>query len=63
LARVASHQETFFRGHKDWIFLRDCFAYGSITQERMKLNKMAVKAIAGIHQYDYTNGHPPFEVW
>jgi hypothetical protein len=38
------------------------FAYGNTTQERMKLHKMTVKAIAVIHQYDYKNGHPPFEV-
>jgi hypothetical protein len=28
----------------------------------MKLHKMAVEAIAVIRQYDYENGHPPFEV-
>ncbi len=62
LARVNSHQETFFKGLKDWKILRGCFAYGNTTKERMKLHKMAVKAIAVIRQYDYKNGHPPFEV-
>ncbi len=54
----------FFKGLKDWKILREHVAYGSITQERMKFHKMAVEveAIAVIHQYDYKNGHPPFEV-
>ncbi len=62
LARAASHQETFFKGLKDWKTLKDRFAYGNNTKERMKLHKMAVKTIAVIRQYDYENGHPPFEV-
>ncbi len=32
LARVASHQETFCKGLKDWKILRDYFAYGNTTQ-------------------------------
>ena len=62
LARVSSRQETFFKGLKDWKILRERFAYGSTTQERMKLHKMAVEANAVIRQYDYEHGHPPFEV-
>jgi hypothetical protein len=62
LARVNSHQETYFKGPKDWKILRDCFVYGNTTKEKTKLHKMAVKAIAVICQYDYENGHPPFEV-
>jgi hypothetical protein len=61
-ARVASYQEIFFKGLKDWKILKDHFAYGNNTKERMKLHKMAVEAIAVIRQYDYENGHPPFEV-
>jgi hypothetical protein len=62
LARVCSRQETFFKGLKDWKILKFRFTYGSSTQDRMKLHKMAVEAIAVIRQYDYENGHPPFEV-
>ena len=51
-----------FQGVKRLEFLREHFAYVSTTQERMKLYKTAVSAIAVIHQYDYENGHPPFEV-
>jgi hypothetical protein len=52
LARVCSHQETFFKGLKDWKILRCCFAYGSTTEGRKKLHKMAIEAIAVICQYD-----------
>ncbi len=62
LARINSHQETFFKGLKDWKILSGHFAYGNTTKERTKYHKMAVKAIAVIHQYDYKNGHPPSEV-
>ena len=62
LARVSSRQETFFKGLKDWRILKDRFAHGNSTHERMKLHKMAVEAIAVIRQYDHENGHPPFEV-
>jgi hypothetical protein len=57
-----TQQETFFKGLKDWRILKHCFAYGRGTKERMVIHEMVVKAIAVIHQYDYENGHPPFEV-
>lgn len=28
----------------------------------MKLHKMAVEAVVVMIQYDYENGHPPFDV-
>jgi len=62
IGRVCARQETFFKGLKDWKILRDRFAYGKTTKERMELHKMVVEAIAVIRQYDYENGHPPFEV-
>jgi hypothetical protein len=62
LARFTSCHKTFFKRLKDWKIFRDRFAYGNTTQERIKLHKMAIKAIAAIRQYDYKNGHPPFEV-
>ncbi len=49
IARVSSRQETFFKGLKDWRILK-------------KDGHAVVEAIAVIHQYDYENGHPPFEV-
>ena len=62
IGRVLSRQETLFKGLKDFKILSDRFAYGRNTVERMTLHKMAVEAIAVIKQYDYENGHPPFEV-
>ena len=64
IARVSSRQETFFKGLKDWRILKHWFAYGRDTTERMDMHKLVVEAIAiaVIHQYDYENGHPPFEV-
>ena len=62
IGRVLSRQETLFKGLKDFKILADRFAYGRNTVERMALHKTAVEAIAVIKQYDYENGHPPFEV-
>ncbi len=52
LARVCSRQETFFKGLKDWKILRCHFAYGSTTEGRKKLHKMAIEAIDVIRQFD-----------
>ncbi len=62
LSRVESRQETFFKGLKDYKILNDRFAYGCSTRERMDLHKTVVEAVAVIKQYDYENGHPPFEI-
>jgi hypothetical protein len=62
LSSVCSRQETFFKGLKDWRILKNRFTYGRGTKDRMEMHKMVVKAIAVIRQYDYENGHPPFEV-
>ncbi len=62
IARVSSHQDTFFKGLKDGRILKHRFAYGGGTKERMNMHKMVVEAIAVIRQYGFENGHPPFEV-
>ncbi len=62
LTRVCSCQETIFKGLKDWRSLKHHFTYGRGTKDRMEMHKMVVEAIAVIRQYDYENGHPPFEV-
>ena len=61
LSRVCSWQETF-KELKDWRILKHHFTYGGGTKDRMEMHKMVVEAIAVIRQYDYENGHPPFEV-
>jgi hypothetical protein len=62
LARVKNRQETFHWRLKSFNVLGQRFRHGVSTQERMRLHQIAVHAVAGIVQYDYENGHPPFEV-
>ena len=62
MARAKNRQETFHWRLKSFNILGHRFRHGVTTQGRMDLHKMAVEAAAGIIQYDYENGHPPFEV-
>ena len=38
------------------------FRHGISVEHRMELHRMAVDVIVGVIQYDYENGHPPFDV-
>ena len=62
LARAKNHQETFHWRLKGFNVLGHRFRHGVTTQERIRLHKMAAELVAGIVQYDYKNGHPPFDV-
>ena len=62
LARAKNRQETFHWRLKSFNILGHRFRHGKSTQSRMDLHKMAVELVAGIVQYDYENGHPPFDV-
>ena len=62
LARAKNRQETFHWRLKSFNILGHRFRHGKSTQERMKLHKMAFELVAGIIQYDYENGHPPFDI-
>ena len=62
LARAKNRQETFHWRLKSFNILRHRFRHGVNTTERMRLHKMAVELVAGIVQYDYENGHPPFDI-
>ena len=62
LARAKNRQETFHWRLKSFNILGHRFRHGKTTNERMGLHKMAVYLVAGIVQYDYENGHPPFDV-
>ncbi|KAL7532717.1 hypothetical protein ACHAWF_009526, partial [Thalassiosira exigua] len=62
LSRVKNRQETFHWRLKAFNILGGRFRHGTNTEERMRLHGMAVEAVAGIVQYDYDNGHPPFDV-
>jgi len=62
IARAKNRQETFHWRLKAFNILVGRFRHGVNTQERMNLYKMVVDVFAGIIQYDYTNGHPPFDI-
>lgn len=62
LARVKNRQETFHWRLKAFNILGHRFRHGATTEKRLELHKLAVWAVAGIIQYDYENGHPPFDV-
>lgn len=62
LARAKNRQETFHWRLKAFNILGHRFRHGKSPEERMRLHKMAVEAVAGIIQYDYENGHPPFDI-
>ena len=62
LERVKNRQETFHWRLKAFNIIGGRFRHGKDTEHRMRLHKMAVEAVAGIIQYDYENGHPPFDV-
>ena len=62
-ARAKNRQETVNWCLKRFSILRQRFRHGVGTQDRMRLHKMVVEATAGIVQYDFKHGHPPFEVW
>jgi hypothetical protein len=63
LARCKNRQETFHWRLKAFNILGGRFRHGGISVEhRMELHRMAVDVIVGVIQYDYENGHPPFDV-
>ena len=57
-----ARQETLHTGLKSFNILGHRFRHGTNTQEKLKLHKMAVEAICTITQYDFENGHPPFDM-
>ena len=61
-SRAKNRQETFHGRLKAFNILGGRFRHGKNTEHRMSLHKTVVEAIAGIVQYDYENGHPPFRV-
>ena len=63
LERAKNRQETFHWRLKSFNILGGRFRHGVNTDDRLRLHKMAVEAVTGIVQYDYENGHPPFDVY
>ena len=62
MKRVLARQETMHTRLKNFNILCHRFRHGKNTQHRFKLHKMAVEAVCVLIQYDYENGHPPFDV-
>jgi hypothetical protein len=62
LGRAKTREETLHTRLKSFKILRERFHHGVDTIKRKNLHQMAVEAICVIVQYDYENGHPPFEI-
>ena len=62
ISLAKARQETFHTRLKSFNILGNRFRHGKNTQEKMTLHKMAVEAISTIVQYDFENGHPPFDM-
>ena len=62
LARCKNRGETFHWRLKAFNILGGRFRHGTGVENRMELHRMAVDVVVGVIQYDYENGHPPFDV-
>jgi hypothetical protein len=62
IARIKNRQETLFKRMKDFDVLEERFGYGATSLQRREMHKLCVDACAVIVQYDFENGHPPFDV-
>ena len=62
IGNALARQETMHTRLKNFNILGHRFRHGKSTREKMKLHQMAVDAVCVIIQYDYENGHPPFEL-
>jgi hypothetical protein len=62
LSRGKNREETPHSRFKSWNILESRFRHGHGTHERLELHGHVMSAIAVITQYDFENGHPPFEV-
>jgi len=61
LARALARQETFHARLKFFNILGTIFRHGTSTENKMQMHKMALEAVSVLIQYDYENGHPPFD--
>ena len=62
ISKAKARQETFHTRLKSFAILYHRFRHGKSTEEKIALHKMAVEAISTLIQYDYENGHPPFDM-
>ena len=62
ISLAKARQETLHTKLKSFNILGQRFRHGKNTEEKMALHKMAVEALCVVVQYDYENGHPPFDM-
>jgi hypothetical protein len=62
IARAKNRQETFHTRLKSFNILGCRFRHGANTDDTLCVHKIAVYAVVTIVQYDYENGHPPFDI-
>jgi len=62
IGNALARQETLHSRLKYFNILGHRFHHGRSTQQKKDLHQTAVEAVCVIIQYDYENGHPPFDV-
>lgn len=62
ISKAKARQETLHTRLKSFNILGNRFRHGKNTKHKMELHKMVVDAICVGVQYDYENGHPPFDM-
>ena len=62
ISEAKARQETLHSRLKSFNILKYRFHHGTSTEHKFKLHEMVVDAIAVGIQYDYENGHGPFDM-
>lgn len=62
VSRAKNRQETFHGRLKNFNILGHRFRHKGGIEKKLRQHQMAVHAVACIIQYDYDNGHPPFDM-
>ena len=62
LSRAKNRQETFHSRLKNFNILGQRFRHKGGIEKKLRRHEMAVRAVCCIIQYDYENGHPPFDM-
>ncbi len=62
LSRAKNRQETFHSRLKNFNILGHRFRHKGGVESKLHHHEIAVRAVACIIQYDYENGHPPFDI-
>ncbi len=62
LSRAKNRQETFHSRLKNFNILGHRFRHKGGIESKLRRHESAVCAVACIIQYDYENGHPPFDI-